>query len=137
MRTDELDFDLPPDLIAQAPAPERGGSRLLHYKSADRTIAHRTFSDLPGLLRAGDLLVFNDTRVIPARFTLQKPTGGRVEGLYLATTDNGDWRVMLKNLGKQRLGPNKEDCPPYRRGTVLLICLARRVTQIKGTGPFI
>jgi S-adenosylmethionine:tRNA ribosyltransferase-isomerase len=99
MRTDELDFDLPQELIAQRPSPDRAGSRLLHYRRADRSIAHRIFSDLPKLLRAGDVLVFNDTRVIPARFSLVKETGGRVEGLYLGLTDEGEWRVMLKNLG--------------------------------------
>src|SRR5437762_13261910 len=99
MRTDELDFDLPPELIAQTPAKQRAASRLLHYQSADRSIAHRRFSDLPRLLRAGDLLVFNDTRVIPARFKLKKSSGGRIEGLYLGLSDSGEWRVMLKNLG--------------------------------------
>jgi len=100
MRTDELDFDLPPQLIAQNPAPQRSSARLLHYRRADRSIEHRIFSDLPSLLKAGDLLVFNDTRVIPARFALKKSTGGRVEGLYLSQTEQGDWRVMLKNVGK-------------------------------------
>src|SRR5438046_3284297 len=103
MRTDELDFDLPSELIAQTPAKQRAASRLLHYKSADRSIVHRRFSDLPQLLRAGDLLVFNDTRVIPARFTLKKSSGGRVEGLYLGLTESGEWRVMLKNLGSLKL----------------------------------
>jgi S-adenosylmethionine:tRNA ribosyltransferase-isomerase len=101
MRTDELDFDLPPGLIAQTPAPDRAASRLLHYRSADRSIAHRTFSDLPGLLKAGDLLVFNDTRVIPARFMLRKDTGGKVEGLYLGERAPGEWRVLLKNVGSR------------------------------------
>src|SRR3954470_1969124 len=104
VRTDELDFDLPPDLIAQTPAPERAASRLLHYRSADQLIAHRRFSDLPALLRAGDLLVFNDTRVIPARFMLQKITGGKVEALYLGLSEAGEWRVMLKNLGALSAG---------------------------------
>ena len=99
MRTDELDFELPPDLIAQVPPAERGDSRLLHYRRADRAIAHRMFSDLPDLLRAGDLLVFNDARVLPARFMLVKPTGGKVEGLYLSEQLPGRWRVMLKNVG--------------------------------------
>jgi len=99
MRTDELDFELPPELIAQVPPPQRGDSRLLHYRRADRSIGHRTFSDLPGLLRAGDLLVFNDARVLPARFMLMKPTGGKVEGLYLSEQAPGHWRVMLKNAG--------------------------------------
>jgi S-adenosylmethionine:tRNA ribosyltransferase-isomerase len=99
MRTDELDFDLPPELIAQHPVVDRAASRLLHYRSADRSIAHRRFSDLPSLLRPGDLLVFNDARVIPARFVLRKETGGRVEGLFLAERSAGVWRVLLKNLG--------------------------------------
>ncbi|HSZ57087.1 MAG TPA: tRNA preQ1(34) S-adenosylmethionine ribosyltransferase-isomerase QueA [Tepidisphaeraceae bacterium] len=99
MRTDDLDFELPAELIAQTPCPNREGSRLLHYRRADRSIRHHTFSDLPGLLRAGDLLVFNDTRVLPARFGLRKQTGGRVEGVFLLEPRPGRWRVMLKNLG--------------------------------------
>jgi len=105
MRTDELDFDVPSDLIAQTPSPDRAGSRLLYYTRADRAIAHRTFSDLACLLNPGDLLVFNDTRVIPARFTLVKETGGRVEGLYLGLHGTGAWHVMLKNVGSVESKP--------------------------------
>jgi S-adenosylmethionine:tRNA ribosyltransferase-isomerase len=100
MRTDELDFDLPPELIAQEPPAERSGSRLLHYRRQDRSITHRTFADLPRLLSAGDLLVFNDTRVVPARFWMRKhETGGLVEGLFLEQLAPNRWRVMLRNLG--------------------------------------
>jgi S-adenosylmethionine:tRNA ribosyltransferase-isomerase len=99
MRTDELDFELPPDLIAQVPPERRTDSRLLRYRRADRSISHHRFSDLPDLLRPGDLLVFNDARVVPARFTLRKSTGGRVEALFLKETASGRWRVLLKNLG--------------------------------------
>jgi S-adenosylmethionine:tRNA ribosyltransferase-isomerase len=99
MRTDDLDFDLPPDMIAQEPPAERHAARLLHYRRADRSIAHRTFADLPSLLRPGDLLVFNDTRVLPARFMLRKPTGGQVEGLFLRENALGDWNVLLRNVG--------------------------------------
>lgn len=99
MRTDELDFELPPELIAQEPGAERAASRLLHYRRADRSIAHRQFADLPQLLRPGDLLVMNDTRVLPARLTLRKETGGRIEGLFLREVVPGRWRVMLKGLG--------------------------------------
>jgi S-adenosylmethionine:tRNA ribosyltransferase-isomerase len=60
---------------------------------------HRKFDELPSLLRAGDLLVFNDARVIPARFTLKKQTGGLVEGLFLSQRATGQWNVLLKNLG--------------------------------------
>ena len=99
MRTDELDFALPPELIAQAPPGRRTDSRLLHYRRADRSVAHRAFIDLPELLRPGDLLVLNDARVVPARFVLRKSTGGRVEGLFLSEPRPRRWQVMLKNLG--------------------------------------
>lgn len=104
MRTDDLDFDLPPGLIAQTPAPDRHASRLLHYRRADRAVGHSAFSDLPSLLRPGDLLVFNDARVLPARLLLHKPTGGRVEGLFLAEPRVGEWRVLLKNVGTSPVG---------------------------------
>jgi S-adenosylmethionine:tRNA ribosyltransferase-isomerase len=104
MRTDELEFHLPPELIAQEPPAVRHQSRLLHYRRDDRSIAHRTFAELPSLLRRGDLLVFNDTRVIPARFLLRKPTGGQIEGLFLEENSPGDWNVLLKNVGTFRAG---------------------------------
>jgi S-adenosylmethionine:tRNA ribosyltransferase-isomerase len=102
MQANELDFDLPADLIAQFPTAERAASRLLHYRRSDRAIAHRQFADLPSLLRPGDLLVFNDARVTPARLALVKPTGGRVEGLFVQQTTPGQWTVMLRNLGTVR-----------------------------------
>lgn len=104
MRTDDLDFHLPPELIAQEPPAVRHAARLLHYRRADRAVSHRGFADLPSLLRAGDLLVFNDTRVLPARLALRKPTGGRVEGLFLREGDAGDWNVLLRNVGPFRPG---------------------------------
>ena len=104
MKTDELDFELPPELIAQAPAGERAQSRLLHYRRGDRSIGHHRFGELPTLLKRGDLLVFNDAQVIPARFTLRKGTGGLVEGLYLAQQPGGTWRVLLKNVGPGAVG---------------------------------
>jgi S-adenosylmethionine:tRNA ribosyltransferase-isomerase len=109
MRTDDLDFELPPDLIAQSPPAERAASRLLHYRRADRSVAHRTFSDLPGLLRPGDLLVFNDARVVPARFMLRKETGGLIEGLFLAQSAPTRWRVLLRNLGSYGARPLQFD----------------------------
>ena len=99
MRTEEIDFQLPAELIAQSPTAVRAASRLMHYRIDDQSIAHRTFSDLPSLLRAGDILVFNDAKVIPARFMLHKRSGGKIEGLFLAEPRIGEWRVMLRNLG--------------------------------------
>jgi S-adenosylmethionine:tRNA ribosyltransferase-isomerase len=95
-----LDFELPAELIAQSPAGDRAASRLLHYRRGDQSITHRTFSDLPSLLRAGDLLVFNNAKVIPARFMLLKSTGGKVEGLFLKETRPGRWEVLLRNFGR-------------------------------------
>ncbi|MDD2929827.1 MAG: tRNA preQ1(34) S-adenosylmethionine ribosyltransferase-isomerase QueA [Sideroxydans sp.] len=77
MRTDDFDFDLPEHLIAQHPPAQRGGSRLLRVGSAG--LEDRQFADLPQFLRAGDLLVLNDTRVLKARLFGQKATGGQVE----------------------------------------------------------
>ena len=104
MRVADLDFELPAELIAQAPPAQRSASRLLHYRRLDRSVAHRRFAELPSLLRPGDLLVFNDARVVPARFTLRKATGGLVEGLFLAETAPGRWRVLLKNAGRATAG---------------------------------
>ena len=75
----DFDFALPPELIAQHPAPERSGSRLLDGSGVSPV--DRVFRDLPGLLKRGDLLVFNDTRVIKARLLGAKASGGSVEAL--------------------------------------------------------
>jgi S-adenosylmethionine:tRNA ribosyltransferase-isomerase len=84
MRLEDFDFELPEELIAQEPLPERDASRLLALDRDSGAFAHRHFRDLPLLLRRGDLLVLNDTRVIPARLIGRKlPTGGRAELLLV------------------------------------------------------
>ena len=82
----DFDYELPPELIAQTPAAERTGSRLLHLDDASQ-LHDRRFADLTGLLRSGDLLVFNDTRVIKARLNGHKTTGGKVEVLVERITE--------------------------------------------------
>ena len=79
MKKSDFRYDLPPELIAQAPLPERSASRLLVVPPRDAAFVDRHVRDLPDYLRAGDLLVFNDTRVIPARLFGHKDSGGRVE----------------------------------------------------------
>jgi S-adenosylmethionine:tRNA ribosyltransferase-isomerase len=79
MRRADFAYNLPDELIAQHPPAQRTGSRLLHLRSESGSIDDRHFTDFPSLLRAGDLLVLNDTRVIPARVLGAKPTGGQVE----------------------------------------------------------
>lgn len=86
LTVDDFDFPLPSELIAQHPAAERAGSRMLHV--CGQQLLDRQFADLPDLLNAGDLLVFNDTRVIKARFFGQKETGGLVEVLLERIVDN-------------------------------------------------
>lgn len=81
MKVAEFDFTLPDAQIARHPLPERTASRLLHVNGVAGTFSDRHFIDLPGLVRPGDLLVFNDTRVIPARLFGQKTTGGQIEVL--------------------------------------------------------
>ena len=79
MRREDFSYDLPDELIAQSPLAERSASRLLVLDGATGAVADRVMGDLPGYLRAGDLLVFNDTRVVAARVVGAKPSGGRVE----------------------------------------------------------
>jgi S-adenosylmethionine:tRNA ribosyltransferase-isomerase len=79
VRRQDFSFDLPEELIAQSPLAERSASRLLVLDGATGAVSDRTMADLPAFLRSGDLLVFNDTRVVAARIVGSKPSGGRVE----------------------------------------------------------
>lgn len=96
MRPDDFRFDLPPGLIAQTPLPRRSASRLLTLDGATGAWADRWMQDLPSLLDAGDLLVFNDTRVVPARIFGAKPTGGRVEMLFERSAGERQAWVQLR-----------------------------------------
>lgn len=95
LKTSDFHYHLPPELIAQAPLPERSASRLLHVPAGDAAFADLQVRDLPSLLQPGDLLVFNDTRVIPARLFGAKATGGRVEILIERLLPNNEARVQL------------------------------------------
>ncbi len=104
MRTDELDYELPGELIAQSPAESRCGSRLLVLERAGGKVRGRSFADIAGYIDSGDCLVVNDTRVLPARFFARRLTGARLEGLFLAEHTGGRWEVMLKNSRKVKCG---------------------------------
>ena len=99
---DDFDYDLPPELIAQMPAAERTASRLLHVDG--ERLADLRFADLASLLDARDLLVFNDTRVIPARLRGRKSTGGEVEMLVERITGPASAIVQLKASHSPRVG---------------------------------
>lgn len=96
MRTDEFDYELPPELIAQTPPARRDDARLLVYDRQTRTVAHRRFDALPDLVGPSDVLVLNDSRVIPARLRGRKPTGGAVELLLLRRAGDGAWLAMAR-----------------------------------------
>ena len=102
--TDELDYALPPELIARNPVHPRDHSRLLVYRRSVDCIEDCLFSDLPQLLAPGDLLVANDTRVLPAKLTLRKESGGIITGLFIAELLPGKWRVMLRTRGRAAPG---------------------------------
>jgi S-adenosylmethionine:tRNA ribosyltransferase-isomerase len=96
LKRNTFHFELPPELIAQEPLALRTDSRLLQLYQADGRVADRSFRDLPGLLRAGDLLVFNDTRVIPARLFGRKETGGRVEVMLERLLSDSECLAQLR-----------------------------------------
>lgn len=105
MKTADFDYELPPDLIAQQPLEDRGAARMLRLDRRTGTLAHRHVSDLPADLRPGDLLVVNDTRVIPARLLgVKAGTGGRVELLLLEELSPGRWEALCGASRRPRLG---------------------------------
>lgn len=104
LKKSDFNFDLPPELIAQAPLAERSASRLLLLDVPVRTWQDRLFRELPSLLRKGDLLVFNDTRVLPARLYGHKLSGGAVEILIERVTGAHEATVQLGVSKKPRTG---------------------------------
>lgn len=104
MRLDQFDFDLPPELIAQHPPQQRGQSRLLHLNGSDGALRDLLFRHLPAQLAPGDLLVFNDTRVIKARLGAEKSTGGKVDLLIERILDSHHALALLKASHAPRPG---------------------------------
>ena len=94
---DDYDYELPEERIAQKPCPQRDGSRLLHLDRRSGDISHRVFRDLPALMRSGDVLVVNNTEVIPGRISGRKDTGGKAEVLILTYADG---RADRKTAGE-------------------------------------
>ncbi len=95
MKTSDFDYILPPECIAQQPVEPRHASRLLVLNRSNSTLKHTTFWDIADYLQPGDILVINQTRVIPARIFGRKPTGGKVELLLLNRIDPLTWEVLV------------------------------------------
>lgn len=104
-RLSDYDYELPRDLIAQQPSQQRGDSRLLVLTRSTGEIAHRRFSELPDYLRSGDVLVLNDTKVIPCRLVGRRASGGLVKALLVPPFDaSGQVRALLEARGKLQPG---------------------------------
>jgi S-adenosylmethionine:tRNA ribosyltransferase-isomerase len=124
LKKSDFDYELPTELIAQAPLAERSASRLLVVPPGDMPFEDRVFRDLPSLLRAGDLLVFNDTRVIPARLFGQKTTGGRVEIMIE--------RLLSGDRARAQLGVSKSP----KEGASIDLDAGGRATVLGREGEF-
>jgi S-adenosylmethionine:tRNA ribosyltransferase-isomerase len=102
---DQYDYRLPRNLIAQHPLPRRSDARLMVVRRASGEIEHRHVRDLPEILRPGDCLVLNDTKVIPARLVGRRDrTGARWTGLFVSADEHGVWQILGKTRGKLEAG---------------------------------
>jgi S-adenosylmethionine:tRNA ribosyltransferase-isomerase len=111
VKTSDFDYELPPELIAQMPLAERDASRLLVLSRQPLAVSrqqypvtHHVFSDLSSFVQAGDVVVVNDSRVIPARLIAQRAGGGKAEVLLVAREDDGTWRALVRPGGRIRAG---------------------------------
>jgi S-adenosylmethionine:tRNA ribosyltransferase-isomerase len=104
MKTSDFDYTLPPELIAQQPLAQRDAARMLVLDRVRRTMEHRNFADFPACLRTGDLLVLNDTKVIPARLIGRKPSGGQIELLLVEELSSLRWLALTRPAKRLREG---------------------------------
>ncbi len=123
MNTKDFYYDLPPELIAQTPLKERSASRLLVLDKETGAIRHKHFYDIYDMLRPGDCLVMNNTRVIPARlYGVKEGTGGKIEFLLLKRLDMDTWEIILKPGRKARTGSRFVFGDGLLRAEVLKVC---------------
>lgn len=102
MKLEEFNYDLPKELIAQTPAEPRDSCRLMMLDKKTGAYEHHTFRDILDAIRPGDIFVFNNTKVIPARLFGKRSTGGKVEVLLLTPKGGDEWEVLV-NPGKKAL----------------------------------
>jgi S-adenosylmethionine:tRNA ribosyltransferase-isomerase len=129
VRTDTLDYHLPADLIATRPAEPRDAARLMVCHRDSGEVAHHRVADLPelGVLRPGDLMIANDSRVLPAELHGSRvATGGRVSGLFLDQQDDGRWLLLLRTRGTPQTGETLRLSSPGGGSACTLTLDARR-----------
>jgi S-adenosylmethionine:tRNA ribosyltransferase-isomerase len=132
MHIDEFDYPLPSELIAQEPPPRRDESRLLVVRRGGGVLAHRQFRDLPTFLNPGDLVVLNDTRVVPARLIGRRArTDGKWEGLFVRATPEGPWELLCQTRGRLMVGETILVDAPGASPTTnpLRLCLVGKTTS--------
>jgi S-adenosylmethionine:tRNA ribosyltransferase-isomerase len=112
MKIGDFDFDLPPELIAQDPLPERDASRMMVVFRRERRFAHASFRDLPDYLAAGDLLVLNDTKVIPAKAWGRRGEAS-IEFLFVKERTLGEWEVICRPAKRLRIGDRVVFAPDF------------------------
>jgi S-adenosylmethionine:tRNA ribosyltransferase-isomerase len=128
MRTDELDYPLDESLVATHPAEPRESARLMVVSRASGEVTHATVGDLPGFLAAGDAMVVNATRVIPARIKARRATGARVDGLLVEPRSElgaGGWFALLRNAKKAAIGERLALEAPLETGEASLELVGR------------
>ncbi len=128
MRIEDFDYELPAELIAQSPIEPRSAARLL-VDRGEAPPEHRRIADLVEILQPGDLLVVNDTRVIPARLRLRRASGGAVEVLLLEEISAGTWECLIRPGGRLRSGETLVDSS----GTPVVELLGRAPAPAEGT----
>ena len=119
MKTDLFNYDLPSELIAQHPPQRRELARMMVLYRNSGKIEHRTINDIVDYLRAPDVLVLNNTKVIPARVFGHKPSGGKVELLLLEETEPGIWNVLMKTSRRPKVGDTFSLCSEKARATMI------------------
>jgi S-adenosylmethionine:tRNA ribosyltransferase-isomerase len=135
--TADYDFELPPELIAQSPLARRDASRLMVVDRATRTISHRCFTDLPELIRAGDLLVVNRSRVVKARLLgTRVGSGAPAEIFLLAPLGGGRFEAMVSPGGKLKPGRVVQVAPGFSAEVLEVTERRTRVVQLRAEPPF-
>ena len=137
MNVSDFDFYLPPELIAQTPLKERDASRLLVTERWGNRLEDRQFRDIVDYFQAGDVLVINETRVIPARlFGVRADTGGSVELLLLRPFGNGRWEVLVKPGRRARVGMRIEFSSQLACTVVDVTPVGGRLVDFEFSGDF-
>lgn len=133
LTVEAFDYHLPQELIAQEPAEPRDSARMMYVNRSQRTWRHLTVRDLPALLQPGDILVINDTRVIPARVIATRPTGGLTELLLLHPADERSWWAMVRPARRLRRGAVLQVLPDGPPLEITRLSAGRALVQFPDT----